>query len=61
VRGLEHAGQRVGVQRLDDGGAVGQHGALVDGSLVGDLAAVDGGRLGQQAQARPCGWRCRWS
>src|SRR3989338_10290438 len=32
-------------------GAVRQHGAVVDRSLVGDFAAVDGGRVGQQAHA----------
>ena len=44
--------QAVFVQGRHGVGAVGEHGALVDRALVGDLALVDGGRLRQQAQAR---------
>ena len=40
------------VQRRHGVGTVRQHGALVDRAFVGDLAAVDGGSLGQQAHPR---------
>ena len=39
------------MQRCHSVGAVRQHRALVDGTFVGDLAFVDGGRFAQQAQA----------
>jgi hypothetical protein len=52
VGAVQQAGVHGPVQRVDQRGAVLQHGALVDRALVGDLAPVDGGRLGQHVQAR---------
>ena len=45
-------GRRIVVQRRHRARAPRQHRALVDVALVGDLAAVDGRRLGQQQRAR---------
>jgi integrase len=39
------------VESVDEGASMLQDGTLVDVSLVGDLAGVDGGRLGQQHEA----------
>jgi hypothetical protein len=43
---------RLGIQRLHLGRTAGQHRALVDVALVGDLAGVGAGRVGQHQRAR---------
>ena len=48
----DHVAVAAEVHAHDVGVAVGQHGALVDRALVGDLAAVDRRRLGQHERAR---------
>ena len=49
--------RRRGVEPVHLGGAAGEHRALVDVALVGDLAGVDGGRLGGQHGAGDAGGR----
>src|SRR5438270_11348939 len=41
-----------GIKAFNLGGPVAEHGALVDGTLVGDLAAVDRRWLGEDESAR---------
>src|SRR5438270_13212474 len=45
-------GFAAGVEPLDEVGAVREHGALVDGALVGDLALVDRWRLLEHERTR---------